>query len=198
MQNDKTFTDADVLGFAETRFCQDDKDDEYTIEGFKQVIRNDEHPQCGTTRPAHGLAVYVKNCHEVICVEKISSPLFESIILNLQNCKTRHKYTVIVVYKSPRCASQEFTRHMKNLSSCRIEEKVVILGDFNFDVANSQCAHFVKTMTSVFPTVARLCTPPTTHWNTVLDVSFSSCENATANILTCVWSYHHTLIVSVE
>ena len=198
VQNDKTFTDADVLGFAETRFCQDDKDDEYKIKGFKHVIRNDEHSQCRTTRPAHGLAVYVKNCHEVIRVEKISFPLFESIILNLQNCKTRHKYTVIVVYKSPRCGSQEFTRHMKNLSSCRKEEKVVILGDFNFDVANSQCAHFVKTMTSFFPTISRLYTPPTTHWNTVLDVSFSSCENATANILTCVWSYHHTLIVSVE
>ena len=35
VQNDKTFKDADVLGFAETRFCQDDKDAEYAIEGFK-------------------------------------------------------------------------------------------------------------------------------------------------------------------
>ena len=198
VQNDKTFTDADVLCFTETRFCQDDKDSEYTIEGFKHVIRNDEHQQSRTTRPTHGLAVYVKNCHEVVCVEKISSPLFESTILNLQNCKTQHKYTIIVAYKSPRCGFQEFTRHIQDLSNCRIDEKVVILGDFNFDVANSQYANFVKTMTSVFPTVSRLWTPPTTHGNTVLDVSFSSCENATANILTCVWSYHHTLIVSVE
>ena len=57
VQNDKIYKDADVLGFAETRFCQDDKDAEYAIEGFKRVIRNDEHQKCKKLRPSHGIAV---------------------------------------------------------------------------------------------------------------------------------------------
>ena len=198
VQNDKTFKDADVLGFAETRFCHDDKDATYAIEGFKCVIRNDEHQKSEIIRPSHGIAVYVKDCHEVMHIDKISSPLFECTLINLQSCQSHHKYTIIVVYKSPRCGFKDFTHYIKDLSHSQLEEKIIILGDFNFDVANGQNEKFIKTITSVFPTVSRLMTPPTTHGNTLLDVSFSSCENKTANIITNVWSYHHTLIVSAE
>ena len=198
VQNDATFTDADILGFAETRFCQNDDDAKYAIEGFKRVIRNDDNERSETLRPAHGIAVYVKNCHEVICVEKVSCPLFESTLINLQNCQSQHKYTIMIVYKSPRCGFQEFKRRIEDLSHFPLEENIVILGDFNFDVRNGQSENFLMTLKSIFPTVSQLLTPPTTHGDTVLDVSFSSCKNSTAKILTCVWSYHHTLIVLVE
>ena len=130
--------------------------------------------------------MYVKGSHEVMRTDKISSPLFECTLINLQSCQSRNKYT-IVVYKSPRCGFKDFSRYIKDLSHFQMEEKLIILGDFNFDVANGQNENFVKTITSLFPTVSRLITPPTTHGNTLLDVSFSSCENKTANILTkCV------------
>ena len=150
VQNDATFTDADILGFAETRFCQNDDDAKYAIEGFKRVIRNDDNERSETLRPAHGIAVYVKNCHEVTCVEKISCPLFESTLINLQICQSQHKYTIMIVYKSPRCGFHEFKRRIEDLSHFPLEENIVILGDFNFDVTNGHCANFLMTLKSVF------------------------------------------------
>ena len=51
-------------------------------------------------------------------------------------------------------------------------------------------------MTTAFPRAKKLNTASTTSENTVLDIAFTSCNNAQSDVITCVWSYHHTLVVS--
>ena len=52
-------------------------------------------------------------------------------------------------------------------------------------------------MQSVFPNAKMLTTTSTTQDNTVLDLCFTTCNLANANMITCVLSYHHTLVSAI-
>ena len=71
IQNDSTFTNADVLCFAETRLRDIDLDVDYAIEGLLLVIRNDQHHDTPHLRPSHGLAIYVRNCHQLVIINRV-------------------------------------------------------------------------------------------------------------------------------
>ena len=85
IRTDSTFTNADVLCFAESRLHEIDLDVDYAIEGFLPVIRNDQFPKTPHMRPSHGLAIYVRNCHQVVPIHKISTEQFESLVINVMD-----------------------------------------------------------------------------------------------------------------
>ena len=89
IQNDVTFTDADIICLAETRLHQNDQDATYSIEGFHPMIRNDQQARTPDTRPPHGLAMYVKNYHKIVCTEKLSTDKFESLVVGILNLRSR-------------------------------------------------------------------------------------------------------------
>ena len=197
IQTDKTFTDADVLCFAETRLHDIDQDVDYAIEGFLPVIRNDQHHKTPHMRPPHGLAIYVRNCHPVVSVHRISTVQFESLAIDVMNSHSGTLYSIIVVYKAPRCPFGEFKKHLLSLSQLKLSDKLIIVGDFNFNIQNDQNTTFLNVLNSIFPRVKLLKTGPTTKENTVLDIAFTTCNKAHSYIITCVWSYHHTLVTSI-
>ena len=196
VNNDNTFIDADIICLAETRLYENDQDLDYSIDGFLPIIRNDQQ-KTQAVRPPHGLAMYVKNCHEVVSFENLSTNKFESLAVRVLNMRSYNLYTILIVYKSPTCSLEEFKTHVRKLSRFHSSDKLIILGDFNFDISRDQNKNFIYVMKSFFPSCKMLNTSSTTRESTSLDICFSNCNLACADIIACVWSYHHTLVVSV-
>ena len=196
VQNDSTFTRADIICLAETRLQQTDQDNEYAIEGFHSIIRNDQQIRTHGLRPAHGLAIYIKTCYQLISFDKISTEMFESLSVNVLDLRSQSVYSVLLIYKAPRCGFEDFKKHISSLSNLALNDRLLIIGDFNFDISDDLNRNFIEVMRSAFPSVRLLNTRSTTQKGSKLDVCFSTCKSS-ADVITCVWSYHHTLVVSV-
>ena len=195
IKNDVTFTDADVICLAETRLQQSDRNADYSIEGFHSIFRNDQQTKSPGVRPPHGLAMYVKNCHNIISSETLSMEKFESLVVNILVSCSHKLYTIIVVYKAPSCRFEDFKTYIQSLRRFHLSENLVIVGDFNFDISHGRNKNFTSLIRSVFPKVKLLNTIPTTQEGTILDICFTNCSPASGNMITCIWSYHHTLVV---
>ena len=198
IQNDASFTDADVICMAETRLQQKDLDTDYSIKRFPQMIRSDQKETMPGMRPPHGLAMYVKNCHKILSSEVLSTDQFESLAVKVLNMRSNRIYTLIAVYKAPTCSFEDFKTGIQTLRCFHTSENLVIVGDFNFDVSQDRNKNFICFMRSVFPSVEILNTISTTRGKTVLDLCFTNCNPSNASIITCVWSYHHTLVASLR
>ena len=196
IQNDDTFTGADVICLAETRLQKADEDAYYSIKGFHPIIRNDQQDSTSNMRPPHGLAIYVRNSHHVVFSQNISSQTFETLFVNMISSRSNTEYSILVVYKAPVLTFGEFKKQIDSVSRLRLSDRLIIVGDFNFDIANEKNNNFKELMRSAFPNLRLLHTSSTTKEDTILDLGFTTCEHANSDIITCVWSYHHTLIVS--
>ena len=196
IRNDSTFTSADVICLAETRLSVNDQDSAYAIEGFLPIIRNDQSDS-HQTRPPHGLAMYVKPSININLVETISTEEFECIVVQLNQVSSHRMTTLIVVYKSPSCGFEKFKDHILSMAKCQITEDLILVGDFNYDVSRNRNGRFLDFMNSTFPRTKCLNVLHTTRDNTTLDLCFTSFFSASARIIACVWSYHHTLVVSL-
>ena len=196
IRNDSTFTSADVVCLAETRLSCHDSVSDFAIEGFQPIIRNDQTTM-HRERPPHGLAMYVKQSININLVETISSHEFECLVVQLKGPSYHNWTTLIVVYKSPKCAFEKFKEHIFSMSRFQITEDLIIVGDFNYDVSRNQNGRFLAFMKSIFPNTKCLDVSQTTRDSTKLDLCFTSLVSASAKIITCVWSYHHTLVVSL-
>ena len=147
-------------------------------------------------RPPHGLAMYVKQSIEIGIVETISSNEFECLTVQLN--PSQQSTTIIVVYKAPNCTLNNFKKHILSMAQFQTSEKLVIVGDFNYDLSRGQNESFLHFIKSVFPTTQYLNTSTTTRDFTKLDLCFTSFARASARMITCVWSYHHTLVSSLS
>lgn len=65
---------ADIIGFAETRFVSRDLDTDFILPGFQLPIRNDQRQENISMRPYHGLVMYVKNDCYIEDIIKLSTP----------------------------------------------------------------------------------------------------------------------------
>ena len=161
--SDSTFTDADIICLAETRLKQTDQDNAFSIEGFKPIIRCDQQATTLNVRPAHGLAMYIKDCHQLVSANKVSTATFESLSLNVWNSRSHTLYSIIVIYKAPSCCFETFKNNILSLSELQLSDKLIIVGDFNFDVSNDLNKSFIRFMGSAFPNAAHFDTPSTTR-----------------------------------
>ena len=196
IRNDSTFTSADVICLAETRLHCKDSDSGFMIDGFLPIIRNDQTTFHGV-RPPHGLAMYVKQSIAIGFVEAISTKEFECLIVQLNKPSSQHFTTIIVVYKSPTCSHNKFKENILSMARFQTSEKLIIVGDFNYDISKNQNESFLHFMKSTFPKTKCLDISQTTHGFSKLDLCFSSFVGAAASIITCIWSYHHSLVVSL-
>ena len=195
LQNDETFTSADVICLSETRLSHSDANLEYALKGYLPMLRNDQRSY--GSRPPHGLATFVKSCHSFRNVDKFSTNQFECLTADVVDKRTHIGYTIVNLYKAPSCSLEELKAFLENLKiRTRETDKLVMIGDFNLDVSRSQNKDFILFMESFFPQLRMLSTAFTTRGNSTLDICFTNCEQASATIIPCVWSYHHTLVVS--
>ena len=130
--------------------------------------------------------MYVKQSYQIDYLEPVSANDFECLIAEINNTNFRNPYTIIVAYKSPTCTFETFKSHILSMSRFRISDNLIIVGDFNYDVSSNTNDRFLNIMKSIFPKAQLLNTPQTTWENTQLDLCFTSCKPAHANIITCV------------
>ena len=158
-------------------------------------MRNDQTTH--GSNPSRGLAMYVKSCHKVCSVEMLSTNKLEALIVGVVDKRTDKCIKIVLMYKPPSCGLNEFKILVDTLKP-QSAENLVVIGDFNFDVSRNQNKEFILFMESSFPKLKMLGTAHTTRGNTLLDLCFTNCERASAAIVTCVWSYHHSLVASIS
>ena len=120
IRNDETFIDADIICLAETRLHQNDQDADYSIKGFFPVIRCDRYARIPNIRPAHGLAMYVKNCHRIVSSESISREKCELLTVHVLNLCFNRLYSVVTVNKAPTCSLEDFKACIRSLTHFKL------------------------------------------------------------------------------
>jgi hypothetical protein len=64
---DPNILNGDIVALAEIRLVAADQNTKYSLPGFQDCIRNDQKQTNNTTRPPHGLALYLRN--DCVCAK---------------------------------------------------------------------------------------------------------------------------------
>ena len=185
---------ADVIGFAETRLCQRDKDTDFTLKGFALIRLDETGSPESVHRPHHGLALYIKTCFEVQKLVKLCCSSFEFIAASLVSGQKGY-FQVAVLYKYPKSSQSTFKRdiscHLRPLID--LKAKFVLLGDFNISVDSSHCIDFIERLFSCKQHIQQ-----STHDSgSVLDLVFSNC-NGFCDIIDAYWTDHKLIYCAIE
>ena len=191
---------ADVIGFAESRLISSDSDEDYRLPGFAMPIRNDQSQVNATTRPYHGLVLYVKNDFIIEDTVNFSSPLVEFIKADITSYKG-HMQTV-VLYKAPECGLQELKEALisKLLPILDVgHSNIMIMGDFNLDIQAGN-DNFLKFMEDKFR-CKQVVSKITTNYGSLLDLMFvkvNSDVSIETDIVEAYWSDHKIVYTAVD
>ena len=151
-----------------------------------------------SARTPHGLAFYVKSNHKIVETHHLSTPNFECSLVDVVFEGQEANVTIVVLYKAPTCQVSTFRKHFLDLTSEIVlkENKFILVGDFNFDITDTGNSHILEFMKSSLPKSNQLVCEPTTDANTLLDLAFSNCQEASASTISVTWSFHKTVVVS--
>ena len=190
---------SDILFFAETRLISSDESNNYKIDGFKIVCRNDQH-WTKESRPSHGLICFVKELIRVLDVQKISSSVFEAILVCVQHPQLPIAVQLIGIYVSPQC---QFTKLKWQLDQIMkdidITCSITILGDFNMKSItglkqgyNHKLEQYMKKQFNLNQVIKE----DTSNYASVLDLCFTNINIQTSTIWN-YWSDHRILAVAL-
>ena len=185
---------ADVIGFAETRLCQRDKDTDFNLTGFALIRLDETGSPDSVHRPHHGLALYIKTCYEVQKLVKLCCSSFEFIAVSLVSGQKGY-FQVAVLYKYPKSSLTDFKMdiscHLRPLID--IKTKFVLLGDFNISVDSSHCIDYIERLFSCKQHIQQ-----STHDSgSVLDLVFSNC-NGFCDIIDTYWTDHKLIYCAID
>ena len=114
---------ADIVFLAETRLTSHDNTEKYGITNFN-AYQLDQH---GSSKPYHGLIVYVHKDSQVMDITLFPGAATEGICVTVKKFST--VFTIIGVYISPQTKSDQlYALFSKCLSHCN-SGPVIILGD---------------------------------------------------------------------
>ena len=160
---------ADIIGIAETRLSNTDKDDDYVLTNYS-MCRNDQQKR-SAHRPSHGLAIYNNiETTNVLSQEKYSSHNFE-YILNRINFNGKF-IQVVVFYISPKCDMEAFNTVILNLQKTLMcNSPFILIGDTNLDIKDSSAKNKTNTMEKMLK-CKQFMSEITTDYNTVRSYLF--------------------------
>lgn len=186
IKNEPNVLASDVIGFSETRLTINDEQN-FMMEGYLTLFNHEKRSD--SYRPHHGTALYVKEDHLMTCISKFSNTLLEFIIA-LIHFRDLGEVKIVVLYKFPACSFKEFERevmlHLKPFVDT--EKKLIILGDFNFDLftghkeflnfmnLNLKCTQLVKKVTH--------------ESGSQLDLIFTNFPHCETDVIEAYWSDH--------
>ena len=122
---------ADIIGKAESRLCESDKDEKYSLDGFKIFHNDGKTDHC--SRSHHGIVLYVKNNLTVLSHNSFSSDSIEFSVINV--IISNSEVQCVALYKKPSCHLQVLCKTLENklLPFMQNNAKTVIMGDFNLE-----------------------------------------------------------------
>ena len=190
IKSDNNVLSSHIAGFSETRLWSRDKDENFMIEGF-QLIRNDETCTEMTTRPSHGLAVYVRHSIKIKECHMLSENPLEFIFLSVE-CQSL-KWQIAVIYKSPSTSFSAFKATVRNHLSplVKVSDPLIILGDFNSNI--NQTESLSTWMVNEFSS-RQMINTCTTDYGSILDLIFTNRTGITGVVET-YWSDHKMIYI---
>ena len=199
VKHEPNIINADVIGLAESRLVSLDLDEDYSLPGFAAPIRMDQITANSTTRPYHGLLLYVKNDFFIENVVKFSSTLVEFIMADII-CGRGHMQAV-VLYKSPECGIEQLKDILISelLPTLDIDCNILIMGDFNLDIRSGN-QNFLKFMEKKFICKQEI-SKVTTNYGSILDLFFVKVNqdvDIESDVVEAYWSDHKIVYTAVD
>ena len=193
--HDSNYKAADFIAFAETRLTQNDHNDAYKINGFHDIIRNDQQSLLDR-RPPHGLALYIRSSYQISHVKHYSSNELEYSFVKLSN-DLKQNIKILVSYKAISCPIQIFRTHMNHMKELISDPlPFFVIGDFNTNISTPHNKAFVSE-TEAFFGARQLVTEWTTVYNTTIDLAFSDSLSAVAVTIDSLFSDHKLLAIEI-
>ncbi|XP_063420756.1 uncharacterized protein LOC134705970 [Mytilus trossulus] len=188
VKEESYLSSCDLIGITESRLKPEEADSCVAITGFATLYRHDSVSN-SLIRPHHGSVVYSK--HQLSSTYKGRPGGIEitSAVIVKQNTRVR----VIFLYCPPKVSTlNNFSIMMQSVSSL-IEEKTILMGDFNVDIQNN-CSLINLMKTYGFN---QLIEEVTTDYNTALDLIFVNFidNNAKSGVLECYYSDHKPIFI---
>jgi hypothetical protein len=200
VKEEPNITRADVIGFAESRLVCRDLDEDYSLPGFAMPIRNDQSQANATTRPYHGLVLYVKTEFIIEDIVRFSSPLVEFIMAD--TISGRGHMQTVLLYKAPECGLQDLKEALISrllpIPNIR-HSNIMIMGDFNLDIQNEN-DNFLRFMEDEFRCI-QVVSKVTTNYGSLLDLIFvkvNSDVNIETDVVEAYWSDHTIVYTAVD
>ena len=183
-----------MMVFAESRLCNRDDNDSYSIPEFI-LHRNDQNRMWDGRRPPHGLALYIKkNLNPFIRIHHTSTH-FEASILHLSYTSINIQQ-FIFLYRSTKCSITELITNLQTIAldiNCNIP--FVIIGDFNIDANKPENSGTLKRICQIFN--CRLYSEEiTTDYDSMIDLVFSNATDICTSTIENTWSDHKIVFVS--
>ena len=194
LMSNPNITAADVIGIAESRLCEVDPDQTYTMNGFN-MLRNDA--DASNSRPYHGIVMYVKSDLQICKSESYSTQNveFSLVVVRRENVNVQ----CAVVYRKPTCPFPVFYSTLGDKLAPLIDPAghLVITGDFNIDLMIPQ-TRLVSFMADRF-CCRQIIQEATTINNTMLDLVFTNFSGSVkSGVLEAYWSDHNLVYVATE
>ncbi|XP_069136358.1 uncharacterized protein [Argopecten irradians] len=194
IKSDPNVYAADVVGIAESWLCSSDRNDAFHLQGFNMFRNDASHSQ---TRPHHGLITFVKSSSHVSKYENYSTENIEFSYLSFNLCDS--EVQCVVIYKKPACPISHFYTIMKDhlVPLLKLNENLVIMGDFNVDLTKAGCNTFITFMESTFHCTQSI-NQSTTKMKSQLDLIFTNFGERETGVLEAYWSDHNMVYCAVK
>ena len=201
VRSSHNITSSDVCILAETQLKIEDEDDDYKINNFPHIFRNDQE-YSGRSRPTHGLIAYAKSGIRVIEQQKYTSKQFEAIHMCVHHQRLLLPVQFIGVYVSPQCTFEHFQHmfetFMRNIDT--MSSPTVLLGDFNMksvtrreDNYNDRLQQYILHNYNMKQYIKE----PTHDNDSTLDLCFSTNKIQTS-VIWNHWSDHCIIAISLQ
>ena len=190
LKTNQNYCTSDILCLVESKLTKRDKNYDYELNGFMEIIRNDQCSSSGR-RPPHGIAVYVRNTFTITNIEHSSSPEFEYTILKTTD-QMGTLLQVVVLYKSDKYKISSLMNALKEINSkLSSRQKVIVVGDFNLDALSHQ--NKIVQMETIL-SCKQIVEDSTTVYNTLIDLAFVN-YSTTLGIIESLVSDHKILTI---
>lgn len=181
-----------VLLFCETKMGPSDTDNMFHIENY-QMIRMDQLPR-GLRRSPHGLLVYLENDLPIQNVYNYVEQDIEYVTIETTYCDKQ--YIICLLYKAPKCSNMRLFNALKTFrKQYSLDHKILLVGDFNVDLSESQHHNVLQTMCDITNLVYSP-SGPTTRDRTIIDLTFSN-DITSIETLYVPWSHHMGLAIRI-
>ena len=190
VKNNKNITNSAIIVFAETWLSSRQPNTDFQLPGFQQVRMDSEH------RVGHrGMLLYYRDSCQHVLHRMHQSQDIE--MLHLQLRLGPNTWNIYAVYKPPQTSTTVLFNELDQFTeSHHLDQPMLIVGDFNINVADSAGHHFVSKMYQKYK-VTQLMTGPTTWEGTQIDLAFANDSACGASSLLNTWSQHNTIVVKV-
>ena len=176
---------SDILAITETHITNNNKKN-HQIDNYRLFMK-----QPDMTENHHGIALYVSDHLKATFLDLPVTVAIEVLSVNIQFGQECH--TVVLLYRSPSVPQREFAANVETIVTWlteRRKEKIILLGDFNFDWLKRSSSPFSRLMDKFgFRQIVK---QPTHRMGSCLDhIYLPECCSGNISVLPTYYSDHY-------